>query len=154
MNDYIDYYTYMDNLNQMSNINPIVQNEVMMPTSKNKEIVIAEPYNGFIQGNMFDNLYKNYQNYKIDELNPTSEEDYLLLLVQIYGFAAHDLELYLDVNPNDVNAIRKRNEYINMYKDALKNYEEKFGPITSTSNLLSESPWGWDTNKWPWEGVK
>ena len=143
MNDYIDYYDYMYNLNNYQN------------KDKNKNVkkanTFTDPYEGFIKGNMFEKLYSQYKNYKPKELNPQNNKEYLQLLVQIYGFAAHDIGLYLDVNPNDQNAIQKRNEYINMYKQTLLEYENNYGPIRTTSALLDKSPWAWDTKKWPWE---
>ncbi|MBQ6546633.1 MAG: spore coat protein CotJB [Bacilli bacterium] len=142
MNDYIDYYGYINNLNQMNNQ---VQNS---PKS------FTEPYTGFIRGNMFDKLYSNYKNYKIQELNPSNEKEYAKMLLQMYAFAAHDLGLYLDVYPNDTNAIKQRYEYVRMYNEALRQYETNYGPITKSSALLDKTPWAWDSKKWPWEGMK
>lgn len=130
------------------------KNEIEMPKEsiKNKFIITNDPYQGFIRGNMFDSLYKPYKTYKVKELNPTNNREYQLLLVQMYAFAAHDLSLYLDINPDDVNAINLRMRYMDAYQEALANYESSFGPITEDSQLLSSTPWAWNTNKWPWEG--
>ena len=141
MNDYTNYYNYMNSLNEM--------NQSMNKTQK----AIAEPYEGFIRGNMFNNLYDQYKNYKPQELNPKNDREYAKMLMQMYCFAAHDLGLYLDVFPNDTNVIRQRAEYIRMYKEALMQYENSFGPITKESIML-ENNWSWNTTKWPWEGNK
>ena len=133
MNNYVDYQNYINNLDQIN---------------KNS---IAEPYIGFIRGNMFNNLYDEYRNYKPQELNPQNDKEYAKMLLQMYCFAAHDLGLYLDVFPNDQNIMRKRAEYIRMYKEALMQYENMFGTITKDSITL-ENNWSWDTKKWPWEG--
>lgn len=144
MNNYMDYYGYMDNLNQMS--------------STNKNIIdnnpLAEPYVGFIRGNMFNELYSEYKGYTPKELNPNNDKEYIQLLLQMYGFAAHDLGLYLDINPGDMSVIKKRAEFVKMYNDTLAQYEKNYGPITSCSEMLSTSPWAWDTKTWPWEGMK
>lgn len=158
MNDYMDYYNYINNLNQMPNNNqmmnlsPNTNKANKKSSSTNKNNGLAEPYQGFTRGNMFDNLYYEYKNYRPQELNPTNDKEYAMLLMQMYGFAAHDLGLYLDVNPNDTNAIRQRAEYIRMYNEALAQYENTFGPITQNSVMLEATPWAWDTKKWPWEG--
>lgn len=158
MNDYMDYYNYINNLNQMADQNQMMfeQNKVSKSKqnnqSKNTINGLAEPYIGFTRGNMFDNLYDEYKNYRPQELNPKDDKEYAMLLMQMYGFAAHDLGLYLDVNPNDTNAIRQRAEYIRMYNEALAQYESNFGPITQNSVMLETTPWAWDTKKWPWEG--
>ena len=36
---------------------------------------IAEPYKGFIMGNMFENLYEQYKNYKPMNLNSSNERE-------------------------------------------------------------------------------
>jgi spore coat protein JB len=155
----MDYYNYINNLNQMADQNQMMfeQNKVSKSKqnnqSKNTINGLAEPYIGFTRGNMFDNLYDEYKNYRPQELNPKDDKEYLMLLMQMYGFAAHDLGLYLDVNPNDTNVIRQRSEYIRMYKEALMQYENSFGPITKESIML-ENNWSWNTTKWPWEGNK
>ena len=104
------------------------------------------------RGNMFNGLYDSYMNYKPYEINPQNEKQYLLLIVQMYGFAAHDLGLYLDVFPNDSNAIKLRDKYVNLYKQSVNDYENKYGPLTLSSELLNASPWNWASKKWPWEG--
>lgn len=144
MNNYMDYYGYVDSLNNIgfTNKNTIDNN------------LLSEPYIGFTRGNMFNELYSEYKNYVPKELNPTNEKEYMQLLLQMYGFAAHDLGLYLDLNPNDVSIIKKRAEFIKMYNDILKQYEMSYGPITSCSETLGTSPWAWDTKVWPWEGMK
>ena len=112
---------------------------------------LEEPYNAFIKGNLFSNLYDQYKNYKPSEINPKNEREYLLLLVQIYDFCAHELTLYLDNYPNDEQAIKLREQYVLQKKESLKQYEEKYGPIVLSSPLLNKAPWAWDNNNFPWE---
>ncbi len=139
MNNYNEYYNYLNNVDGVSNK---INNSLM------------EPYEGFIKGNLFNNLYSSYRNYKPAELNPTTEQEYALMLVQMYDFCAHELTLYLDNYPNDGNMIRLRDEYSKSAREALNQYEMKFGPLTLGSSTLSAVPWAWDTKKWPWEGNK
>ena len=154
MNDYIDYYNYVNNLNAVQNQNQ-TQNKVKNPISKNQNKEgLSEPYVGFLRGNMFDNLYYEYKNYRPQNLNLKNEREYALLLVQMYGFAAHDLGLYLDINPNDGDAIAKRSEYMKLYTEALMKYENTYGPITQNSEVLNSMPWAWNSKSWPWEGMK
>ena len=132
MNNYLDYYNYMNNFN------PDMSYEQMQNFTQNNNISLYEPYQGFTRGNMFKNTYIPYKNYKPFELNPKNEQEYDMLLVQTYAFAAHDLNLYLDVNPKDTKMINQRNEYLNLYKQALNNYERKYGPIT-TSTIIEQN---------------
>lgn len=156
MNNYIDYNNYLNSLNQneidfsmqMSKTNPIKS------TNKKDLGYDIDPYQGFMIGNMFRNLYEPYKNYRPQELKPTNEQEHALLLAQMYGFAAHDLGLYLDVNPNDTNAINLRSEYVKLYNQALAEYESRYGALSLKSNMLDTSPWAWITKKWPWEETK
>ncbi len=154
MNNYLEYYNYLNNLNQNpTNSTKMTPNQMQKP-NKNNLGYDTDPYTGFIRGNMFSGLYDPYKNYKPQELNPKNEQEHALLLVQMYGFAAHDLGLYLDTNPKDTNAINLRSKYINMYNQALAEYENNYGPITMDSRMLEVSPWAWTTKSWPWEGNK
>lgn len=148
MNDYMNYYNYMNGYNNNYTKSETVKNNSNYNNSN------IDPYQGFLRGNLFDNLYVPYMNYKPAKLNPTSEREYDMLMVQMYSFAAHELNLYLDVKPNDSNAIKLRNKYFDMYMEAKAQYENKYGPIDLSSELLDKSPWMWDTKKWPWEGIK
>lgn len=144
MNNYSDYYNVMNSLNQKMDIKK---------NDGDKKIGYeTEPYIGFSRGNMFSDIYDPYQNYQVQELNPTNEQEYSLLLVQMYGFAAHDLGLYLDVNPNDSKVLNLRNKYISLYNQALDDYEKNYGPLCLSSKFSIGNTWTWDSKKWPWEG--
>ena len=144
MNNYSDYYNVMNSLNQKMDIKK---------NDGDKKIGYeTEPYIGFSRGNMFSDIYDPYQNYQVQELNPTNEQEYSLLLVQMYGFAAHDLGLYLDVNPNDSKVLNLRNKYISLYNQALDDYEKNYGPLCLSSKFSNGNTWTWDSKKWPWEG--
>jgi len=155
MNNFIDYYNYMNNLNsEQGQVSALNFNKSQINNFNSKFDYTTEPNIAFMRGNLFNNLYTPYKNFKPMDINPNSEKEYALLLVQMYCFAAHELNLYLDVNPNDSNAINLRNNYINMYKKSVREYENKFGPLGTSSKVLNGTPWAWNTNKWPWEGNK
>lgn len=139
MNNYDEYYKYLNDIKyQQKNVN--------------NSIIEQDPYEAFIKGNLFNNLYDQYKNYQPAKLNPKDEQEYALLMVQIYDFCAHELTLYLDVNPNDQEAIRLRTEYTNLAKQALNEYESQYKALNLSSSNLAAIPWAWDTKKWPWEG--
>lgn len=117
----------------------------------NKYELEKDAYTAFVKGNSFKNLYNQYKNYRPFDINPQSEKEYGLLLIQIYGFVAHDLGLFLDVNPNNENAIKLREKYINLYNQALMEYEQKYGSLSLDSDMLGAIPWSWDNNNFPWE---
>ena len=111
---------------------------------------LADAYEGFLRGNLFNNLYKQYKNYRPARLVPNNEQAELLLNVNQLSFAAHELNLYLDINPNDTNMIRLFNQYQEMANEAVKKYESKYGPLTV--NALSDTNnFSWEAYSWPWE---
>jgi spore coat protein JB len=62
--------------------------------------------------------------------------------------------LYLDVFPEDQQAIDAFNQYSDQLKMATEEYEKLFGPITLESAYLKGVPWQWLTSPWPWEGQR
>ena len=62
---------------------------------------LADPKEGFLRGNLFNNLYDPYKNYKYKILNPTNKKEELLFNILMYKFALKELNLYLDNYPNN-----------------------------------------------------
>ena len=111
---------------------------------------LFEPYQGFIRGNMFENLYDGYG--KVYDIKPMNEQAEMLTYIDIFEFACIDLGLYLDVFPNDQNMIQLYNRFREEKANIMKKYEESYGPLELSSSALRRMPWSWDNNPWPWEG--
>ena len=143
MNNYPNFknFDYKNFLNQMKNIG----NDNMNQNS------LYEPYEGFIRGNMYKNLYDPYKMNEPYQIRPMNEQAKLLTYIDALCFAAIDLNLYLDVYPNDKNAIDLFNQYRTQKIELTKEYEKKFGPLLLDSNSLNSYPWAWDDRPWPWE---
>lgn len=126
--------------------------EIPIMQSDNCQITVPELYEvteGFLRGNMFKSLYDDYKNYKpiIPEIK--NEREKLLFEVQKYDFAINDLNLYLDLYPNDSYVFNLLKKFIVQYKKHKEVYEQKYGLLClddSTSNKYDwlESPWPWD----------
>ena len=154
-NERVNYMPNMDHykiqfLNQKTSNNTSQFTSNPMSTSANSSSVL-EPYQGFIRGNMFANLYDGYKNYKPDDINSSSERENLLNQWQQYNFALVDLNLYLDTHPNDSNALKLYQNYLNITKKIGDKYEEMYGPLTTDSNTASKNGWNWIRSPWPWE---
>ena len=104
-----------------------------------------------MRGNMFENLYNPYKNYKPREIEPTNERETLLNKVRQYRFAMIDLNLYLDNYPDDENVVKIFNNYRNLEKQASMEYESKYGPLTIDDAPSNVNTWIWDNIPWPWE---
>ena len=60
----------------------------------------------------------------------------------------HDMNLYLDIYPNDREALDKFNEYRNKANELITKYERKYGPLMVKSSDTDNS-FNW-VSKWPW----
>ena len=113
--------------------------------------MLFDPYNGLIRGNLFKNLYDPYKSGEPYEIKPMNEQAELLTSLDALGFAMIDLNLYLDIFSNDREKINLYNEYRKQKEERLKEYESKYGPITTNSNNLNSYPWAWNNMPWPWD---
>lgn len=172
MNNFNDYYDYLNSgysdMNYMTSPNNMIGElnyQAMMPASvMSKDITnlpsatsnnnnIMDTYDGFKRGNMFDNLYEGYKNYKPEDLKASSEREDLMMQIDEQRFAMIDLGLYLDVYPNDGNALSLFNTSLKKEKELLTLYESKYGPMTISSPVQTDN-WLWINSPWPWEAIK
>ena len=123
-----------------------------MPNEMNNNL--ADPKNGFLRGNMFNNLYDPYKNYKYRELKPSNKREEMLYNILMYNFALIELQLYLDVNPMDSNMVNLYNKYKMDEKKICEEYEKEFGPLTMKGLNTGSDRWNWINSPWPWEVVK
>lgn len=110
---------------------------------------LFEPYQGFIRGNMFQNLYDGYG--KVYDVKPLNEQAELLTYIDILTFASIDLNLYLDVHPDDAEMIKLYNTYSDELRKMVYEYENKYGAINTNSKALESYPWNWIKGPFPWE---
>lgn len=158
MNEY--NYDYYNQNSRLASLNDVMPNYIpktnYMPTNQsnnNYNNQILEPYEGLIRGNLFANLYDPYKNYKIQKLNPKTESSALKNQWQQYNFALTDLSLYLDLNPNDQNALALYNQYNQILKQIEEKYNSMYPPLSQNSIYITKNNnWNWLTASWPWEG--
>lgn len=160
MNNYNDYYNYLNgysDMNFMPNPNNMIddmnyQNAFPNTFMQNNNSV-ADSMTGLKRGNMFNNLYEQYKNYKPEELKAKTEREDLLLQIKEQKFAMIDLGLYLDLHPNDKSVLNLFNNSLNKEKELCNLYESKYGPLTFDS-MAQNNDWLWVRSPWPWEVQK
>lgn len=140
MNNYFNYPNYNYQMNPKKNMNNYNYNQNLFT-----------PYEGFIRGNMFPSLYDPYKEMKPFQIKPMNEQAEMLTKIDSLGFALTDLNLYLDVNPDDRSAIDLFNQYRKQKEELMKKYQDKYGPLELSSDSLNNYPWMWDNRPWPWE---
>lgn len=115
-------------------------------SSNNKLVSVDE---GFNRGNMFDNLFSPYK--YIANVKGNNQRDSLLVELMKYCFAAHEINLYLDLYPDDIQAIGIYNQYKEEANRLEKEYESKYGKISLDIN--ESYNWEWVKSPWPWERI-
>ena len=143
-----DWYSEFNNT--FMNNNPSIMNN----NTYNMNNDLTDPKTALDRGNLFNNLYDSYRNYKYRQLKPTNRKEELLYNILMHNFALTELDLYLDLNPNNQNMLNLYNRYINNKKQLVSEYETNFGPLTLDGNNLATNDWNWRESPWPWEGTK
>ena len=78
-----------------------------------RTVNILSPMEGFLRGNMFQDEYEPYKNLTYFKLNPKDEKEKLLYQVMAYSFAINDLNLYLDLHPEEKQVLDLFKKYVN-----------------------------------------
>ena len=115
---------------------------------------LANPKDAFLRGNLFNNLYDPYKNYKYGMLKATNQREELLYNILMYKFVLNELNLYLDNYPNNMEMINLYNKYLSEENNLSSQYEKNYGPLTVDSQYLGNTSWKWIRAPWPWEGNK
>lgn len=112
---------------------------------------LFDPYTGFIHGNMFPKLYDPYKLPKPYDIQPLNEQAQMLTYIDALKFATIDLNLYLDVHPDDRDMINLFNQYRVQLNDMKREYDSRYGPLLLSDDSLTAVPWAWNDRPWPWE---
>lgn len=148
--NYSDLYSYKNKMNYSGDKATMTLMGKNTMSMNSQEIV--QPYLGLVRGNLFNNLYDPYKNYKAQEINVNSERASMLGQIQMYNFAVTDLNLYLDVRPNDTKALNLLKEYSKAKEEIVKKYVMKYGPLTVDETIGNS--FNWINSPWPWERDK
>ena len=142
----MNYNEFMNSLGIDNNMNVnLVQNNL---NNNNK---IFGPYEGYLKGNLFKNMYDEYKDYQPSKLVPNSEEAEALLNLNQVHFAMHEANLLLDVYPDDNNILSDYIRFRDNYNELLDNYQKKYEALNVNSDSLNQIPFGWEDDTWPWD---
>ena len=110
------------------------------------DVSLVNEKEGLKRGNLFKNEYKPYKNY--DPSNINIKNDLLLNLYEV-NFAIIDLNLYLDLNPNDNKMYEIYKKYVEKFDFLKTKYEQSYGPLEIT--CINSDTYNWIDNPWPWD---
>ena len=83
---------------------------------------VVSPMEGFLRGNMFKDEYEPYKNLTYFKLNPSNDKERLLYQVMAYSFAINDLNLYLDLHPDNKGMLDLFKKYVKEEKELCNEY--------------------------------
>lgn len=106
---------------------------------------------GFLRGNIFKNEYKPYKNLTFVNIKPKNDREAKLFNVMCYTHAITDMNLYLDVHPEDRNALNYLKELINEEEKAKREYIMSYGPLNVCDTKGDK--FEWIDSPWPWENM-
>ncbi len=64
-------------------------------------------------------------------------------------FVSHELQLYLDTHPDDIDAFKLMKSAMNLTSEAKRRYIAKYGPLRPDDMLCSDT-FDWIDDPWPW----
>ena len=143
-----DYNLNLDYFNLNNNYKTNFEKDIISKYDKKNNNIDLE--NGFYLGNIFINTYKPYKNYKPKKINAYSERQKMLLKLQELDFILNDLNLYLDINPNDKNIYETFRKTALEYDMLKKRYYDKYQVLELCSD--TKNNYTWYKNPWPWDG--
>ena len=140
----LDYFN-LDKMNIMNNYNNLNYSKKNYDKNNNLELE-----NGFYKGNIYSNTYKPYKNYKSKKINAYSEQQKMLLRIMELDFFINDLNLYLDINPNDMSMFEVFKKCTMELDNLKKKYYEKYQVLELCKD--DKNKYTWINNPWPWDG--
>jgi len=80
-----------------------------------------------------------------------NERARLLDEIRAIEFMTIELNLYLDTHPDDRKALNDYNSYTKQLMALKDEYQRLYGPLSNFGTAVSEYPWAWLNEPWPWE---
>ena len=74
----------------------------------------------------------------------------LLQDIHTISFAIDDVKLFLDTHPENQQALGYYHHYVQMRKQLLAEYAEKYGPLL-VDDVNVQQGWTWVDGPWPWQ---
>lgn len=111
---------------------------------------ILSPKEGLILGNLYYDEYEPYKNYKPKEIKASNSREELLLEIRELSFAINDLNLSLDLEPNNKELYVLFKKYVKELNELTEKYSLEYEPLEICKDLKNN--YSWYKSPWPWEG--
>ena len=110
-----------------------------------------EPEEGFMRGNLEKDTFVPYKQYTYFQLKAENEQEKMLLKLMALSFAINEMNLYLDLHPEDKDTFEKFKRNINELNNLELNYVKKYGPMVIEES--DKEKYDWLKNPWPWDSM-
>ena len=123
--------------------------EFELSINKNNEkfIKVYDLKEALTRGNLFPNLYDSYKSFSPTQVVSKTDKDKLLNEIRSLTFSINDLNLYLDLNPEDDYAYNLFKDFTNKLINKEEEYNLLYGPL-NLCDLKETYKW---VESWPWE---
>lgn len=155
-NENIYYYNSNENYEKNNKINfdtdfktNLELDNLIINNYRGSNETAIDPKEGFNKGNMFKELYNPYKNHSY-KVVVTGKKDELLLRIQELTFATKDLNLYLDLFPNNKEKLSLFNKYNTELAKLKMEYDRLYSPLC-VSDMNNTNTFDWINSPWPWD---
>ena len=105
-----------------------------------------EPEEALSRGTLFPGLDLPFMNFVAQ--GPVARTPLTELMA--LDFVSHELALYLDTHPEDMDAFRAWKGFVALSEEAHRRYTELYGPVVVSDTARCDG-WHWIMDPWPWE---
>lgn len=81
-----------------------------------------------------------------------TEQENMLHDIGVVDFVTVEMAEYLDTHPMDREAMEYFNHYMRMKNQMMRDYANKYGPLSLSVADNSSKEWKWALQPMPWEG--
>ncbi|NLL76990.1 MAG: spore coat protein CotJB [Clostridiales bacterium] len=82
----------------------------------------------------------------------STEQENMLHNIGVVDFVTVEMTEYLDTHPSDREAMEYFNHYMRMKNQMMRDYANKYGPLSLSVADTSSKEWKWALQPMPWEG--
>lgn len=154
-NNYFEYnneinkeYLDIDNSKNYDMYNEIKFNNANINYNDFRNTNLFSPEEGLNKGNIFKDLYSPYKNY-IYKVVVKGKREELLLKIQQLTFVLKDLNLYLDLYPQNTKMLNIFKFYSNELKKLKDLYNKEYFALCVSD--VSKNYFDWISSPWPWD---
>ena len=123
--------------------------QLPMNNDNNRLNELLAPKEALLRGNSFKNEYVPYKKYTYYPIKTSNNKEEKLLKIMELSFAINDLNLYLDLNPNDTEKYNIMKKYVYEMNRLMVEYDRLYNPLTLDD--VEKNSYEWIDNPWPWD---